>query len=272
MSTGTTAKNKSTPGSPLHHAAPSTGMDTFLEICTQFARKYLFLDVSTRAIVYLVFVLVLSLIAEYIPLPMDYYLTQKHNVFNRFGTKMGWFWTCLLLCPFIWLTSHCHHGSKSRALYDLSRMGVATFLWFIHVEQRTGKCHGALNSERFTCSVDGGKWIPGFDISGHSFLLIYSMLIICEERSRPTPQHIPNRFEYENFKELTKTIRYLFLGLFVLHLVWDFQLIVTALFYHTALHKLLGAIIAVLCWFVTYRVWYPVAFPSCHYQISALLA
>jgi hypothetical protein len=39
-----------------------------------------------------------------------------------------------------------------------------------------------------------------------------------------------------------------FVLLFLLHLLWDFQLVVTALYYHDFWQKMIGATIAVVCW------------------------
>lgn len=54
-------------------------------------------------------------------------------------------------------------------------------LRFLHYEQYTAKCHGAEHALRHTCDLEGGKWVSGFDISGHTFLLIYSILVMSEE-------------------------------------------------------------------------------------------
>lgn len=54
---------------------------------------------------------------------------------------------------------------------------------FVNFERMTGHCHGSEISSRSSCREDGGKWVPGFDISGHCFILIYSSLMICEEVS-----------------------------------------------------------------------------------------
>ena len=65
------------------------------------------------------------------------------------------------------------------------------FSRFIHVEKITGRCvhhkkEGANPFNRDECSVAGGKWAPGTDISGHAYLLIYCALIISEEVRSPT--------------------------------------------------------------------------------------
>lgn len=159
---------------------------------------------------------------------------------------------------------------------------------FVKIEYQTGKCHGSVGSSRNDCYVDGGKWIPGllnywysfiklfpvegFDISGHAFLLLYSILIITEEATsfrnwpiqpRVTAQHIPTRTDYDRFQQKTKFIQVFFslkimkisnnfqwnfVLLFFLNLLWDFSLCVTALYYHNLIQKLIGASIAVFCW------------------------
>lgn len=246
-------------------------------VCTQIARKYLFFDVKTRAMIYLLIVTALSVLADRIPLPINFYFVKKDNIFNTYGTKFGWGWTLLLACPFIFLTSYLHHRSVSKAVKDLSRMAIATFFWgfitasFVKFEQITGNCHGnEKGASRNDCSDLGGKWIPGFDISGHTFILIYSILVIAEEASafRNWPsgparsvQHIPNRQEYENYQKITKVIQTFFIALAILTFVWDFQLLVTILYYHSVGHKITAGLIAFGTWLFTYRLWYPMVFP-----------
>uniref|UniRef100_A0A915ED47 Uncharacterized protein n=1 Tax=Ditylenchus dipsaci TaxID=166011 RepID=A0A915ED47_9BILA len=173
-------------------------------------------------------------------------------------------------------TSFSHHGSYLKAARESTRLVIATFFWnfcthaFMRIDHHTGMCLGATNATSYSCADEGGSWIPGFDISGHTFLLIYSSLIISEEAKvfynwpaapRATTKHIPSVTEYENFKKLSKWIQYWFVGLFLLQLFWDFQLMVTVLYYHTLLSKFMGAVIAVMCWYSTYYLWFPLAFP-----------
>ncbi|KAI1722668.1 inositol phospholipid synthesis and fat-storage-inducing TM domain-containing protein [Ditylenchus destructor] len=237
------------------------------------AKKYLFLDVRYRAMSYFCAIVLLSYIAAILPPSKSSYFVQKHNILNQYGTKLGWFWTSILLIPFMWWTSSLHYESMSKAFCALSRYAIATFLWyfctgiFMHVEQQTSGC-----SDSYECNGSDqcctGKRATGFDISGHTFLLLYSILIINEEVSsfrnwpkapRTTPMHIPNVGEYNAYKKTTKYIRYLFVGLFCLHLFWDLQLVITVLFYHELLHKVFAAAIAVLCWASTYRLLFPLA-------------
>jgi hypothetical protein len=256
--------------------APTTAIDVFLGVSVQIARKYMFWNVARKALVYLGLVIVFSFASEIFPPANHYYFVQKHNVFNVYGTKLGWFWTCLFVCPFIWFTSIVHHRSKTKALADLTRMLIATVVWyfctafFVWFARFRGWCHGVDGALRDECALQGGKWVPGFDISGHAFILVYSVLLMSEEaaafRNWPStphssPQHLPSKTDFDNYKASTKIIQALFVGLFVLHLIWDVQLLVTSLYYHTPYHKLAGAVIAVFAWYFTYRLWYPKAFP-----------
>ncbi|KAI1708866.1 inositol phospholipid synthesis and fat-storage-inducing TM domain-containing protein [Ditylenchus destructor] len=242
------------------------------------AKKYLFLDVRYRAMSYFGAIILLSYLAAILSPSKSSYLVQKHNVLNQYGTKLGWFWTSILLIPFMWLTSTLHYESMSKALCALSRYAIATLLWylctgiFMHVEHQTSGCFDDKSNDFSECSGSDrcciGQRAAGFDISGHMFLLLYSILIINEEVSsfwnwprapRTTPMHIPNVSEYNAYKKTTKYIRHLFVGLFCLHIFWDLQLVITVLFYHEFLHKVFAAAIAVLCWASTYRLLFPFA-------------
>jgi hypothetical protein len=89
---------------------------------------------------------------------------------------------------------------------------------------------GAVAGQRRECFDLGGKWIPGFDISGHIFILLYSILLISEEASSfrnwpTTPRAVAdkrelNKIEHDSHKKKTRTVQWLFLGLFLVHLVW----------------------------------------------------
>ncbi|KAL7079034.1 hypothetical protein ACQ4LE_001554 [Meloidogyne hapla] len=280
---GTLRKRQQNVNNDLNNQTDNIGINsfnetkTFLEECLiNLAHNYLFIDVVKKVIAYLILVSILSIIAEFIELPKDLYIVQKHNVFNRFGTKIGWFWTCLLLSPFIWITSLIHSESHLKAFYNQIRLLIATigwYLWtnaFIKFEDQTGVCQGLNNSSKIDCYNGGGKWIPGFDVSGHTFLLLYSILIISEEsfsfknlpsKTQKTSKNLSTSQQIKRFEQIRKFVERNFICLFLLHLLWDFQLIVTALYYHNFLQKLVGAAIAVGCWAVTYRFWFIVGFP-----------
>uniref|UniRef100_A0A0N5APM1 FIT family protein n=1 Tax=Syphacia muris TaxID=451379 RepID=A0A0N5APM1_9BILA len=233
-----------------------SGTDEFFSIIfgisVQLARTYLFIKTAIKAVIYIVLVAILSFCGDPFQLTTNFYFAKKQNLLNEFGVKLGWFWTLLLLVPFIYITTKAH-GKNTYVVLDR----------FVIFERRTGRCYGSEQSSRSNCRTDGGKWIPGFDISGHCFLLIYSSLIICEESH--AFRNIPYVYEKGSTSRRTKqslnevfTIKIYFLLLFALHLIWDFELIVTTLCYHHIHHKLVGAAFGIACWYFTYHIWYPV--------------
>lgn len=143
----------------------------------------------------------------------------------------------------------------------------------------------------------------GFDISGHVFILIFSILIILEECAIMTGwEPLGDRLhslsmEYTNIhltsmapnsicsvgrpfcndlatnKRLFSSwvrynchknqIRVLFILITLLLIVWDFMLTQTAFFYHTFAEKILALIWAYSSWYFTYRF----LFPLLHLQV-----
>ncbi|KAI6179893.1 hypothetical protein M3Y98_00660300 [Aphelenchoides besseyi] len=250
---------------------PTNGIDVVHGVLVQIARKLLFIPPVKKAIFYITLISLLSMVSSYVDLPENYFM-QKHNVFNVYGTKLGWFWTVTISAPFIALTSFLHYNSAAMTFLHMTRLVVATFFWygcthtFTALERVTSKCHGATALQRRECFDLGGKWVPGFDISGHTFILLYSILLMSEEaisfRNWPispksTPINQPNKNDQSEFQKRTRTVQWLFIGIFIVHIIWDFQLIITSLYYHAVSHKILGGLFAIASWFVTYRLWYP---------------
>ncbi|VBB31030.1 unnamed protein product [Acanthocheilonema viteae] len=146
--------------STQHHSNVAEAFDAICGVSIQFARKYLYIRTDRKAIFHLLAVLVLSLFAAFVPLPNHYYFVKKNNILNSYFVKLGWFWTCVVVCPFIWFVSTAIGQSIS---------GASSIVpLFVVFEQMTGHCHGSKLSSRTSCAIDGGKWVPGFDISGIS--------------------------------------------------------------------------------------------------------
>ncbi|TKR93067.1 hypothetical protein L596_007596 [Steinernema carpocapsae] len=258
--------------SPTHRrvlAGPTTTSDIISGVTIQLGRRYLFADVLKKVYVYVIGVCILSFISAFGNLPQHFYFMRKDSFFNVYGTKIGWFWTWVAVAPFVYFATLFHTRNPNSAATHLLRLVVATFLWyfftdtFVSIEQKSGSCsikHGSLS--RADCRLKGGSWNRGFDISGHCFLMIYSILIICEEavafRRWPEYAGQGDAESIEDYRKNTNRVRWLFVGMLALHLLWDFQLVWTVLYYHTFLDKILGAFCAAASWFVTYRVIFPV--------------
>ena len=206
-------------------------------------------------------VVVGSFIHDFLPLPQSYF-SNKRNVLNVYFVKFGWGWTLVVLIPFISLTSSVYTSLNPLAiLKHLSRMAVATWGWyfwvnlFVYIEELTGFCEGeeTLISKR-SCYQEGFYW-DGFDISGHSFLSIYSALVIKEELQAKL--YWPSRFQHRNIARLVTPLVEVFsffAGLLLI--LWEFMLVFTTIYFHTVYQKVLGALIAIFTWYITYRVWY----------------
>ncbi|VVC86748.1 unnamed protein product [Leptidea sinapis] len=63
------------------------------------------------------------------------------------------------------------------------------------------------------------------------------------------------RTSYEKF---TTYIRALIIAIACLQVLWDVMLVSTILYYHIMVEKFISGVIAILTWFVTYRVWYTI--------------
>lgn len=60
---------------------------------------------------------------------------QKNNVLNSYFVKLGWFWTCVVVCPFIWYISTAIGQSISGASFNsflISSRNLTIFSHFGH--------------------------------------------------------------------------------------------------------------------------------------------
>ena len=221
-----------------------------------------------KAAIYWLVILTGSFLHDFFPFPQSY-LSNKRNVFNVYFVKLGWGWTLGLMIPFVCLTSLVYTSCDPFAmLKHLSRLAVGTFGWyfwvnfFVFIEEQTGFCEGeeTLTSKRI-CHLQGFHW-DGFDISGHTFLLTYSALIITEElqvkqwfSSTNSETDPPPHFKHLS-PLMAAVIDAFFTGSALLLLLWEFMLVCTTLYFHTVLQKVFGALIAFFTWYITYGIWY----------------
>ncbi|XP_060137846.1 fat storage-inducing transmembrane protein 1 isoform X2 [Zootoca vivipara] len=185
----------------------------------------------------------------------------KGGKFRKF-VRSAWGWTCIFLGGFILSVVYLATHRVLLTLRHLSRLGVGAGLWlgatetFLLIENLTGYCfdpvpEGILVNnlpDKWTCLHEGHKW-HGYDVSGHTFLLTFCCLLMVEETSvfrrylaQGHPAGVPLRLIF-------------LLNVFLLAL-WNFLLACTVVYLYDYSHKVVGAAIATLCWFLTYRVWY----------------
>lgn len=235
-----------------------------LERCAHFLKAYC-LTVAVRQRLYLVLLCIGitgSLFKEFSPLP-DSYLNNKRNFLNVYFVKVAWAWTFWLLLPFIAVTTFCLTRNPTQVLRRLSTLLVGTVIWyvctsfFMFIEDLTGNCYTSealhdLREEhenKKTCMTAGGVW-QGFDISGHSFLLPYCVLMIVEETA------VVHELKLQRNQHIHVIVSALFVALAVLALIWVWMFFCTAIYFHDIYQKLFGTAFGLLAWYGTYQAWY----------------
>lgn len=254
-------------------------------------RKFLFIDQEYRLKAYAILLFVVSSITDYQPAPKTYF-AQSHNFLNTYIVRYCWGWTSMLTGLFV-VTAYW--GNRIHLVKSFARLAVATAIWFSWtnlfdmIDKYTGQCTLKRQElpEAFpvkrNCFKNGGKW-DSFDISGHSFLLIWCVLFITEESNAITAWHNCKeitRLEMQNgenkvdsqinvsethsdrtlkslqrFKTIfaqSRIVETLFVGLALLTLFWEMMLVVTVLYFHTMIEKVIAGLIASFMWYIMYR-------------------
>ncbi|XP_017291390.1 fat storage-inducing transmembrane protein 2 [Kryptolebias marmoratus] len=213
--------------------------------------------------IFLVSFFVGSILKDLELVPETYFSSSK-NVLNVYFVKVSWGWTLLLLTPFVLLSNSAFSRNVSYLGRRLLSLVVATAVWyvctetFLYIEDITGACYESdtllvtnLNfMTKAACRRAGLHW-RGYDISGHSFILTYSALLIVEETS-------PMVFlSTATMSLLSKTaLSLLYVALNVITVLWVWMFVCTSVYFHDLSHKLLGTLCGLLGWYLTYRVWY----------------
>ena len=272
-------ENEQTP--PPKRYLRETGFNQMInEMIISTCQKYMEINLRKRLIYYGVLVVIGSILCDGTPGLIRAFLpfkTEKSNVLNQYFVKIGWFWTLVLLVPFQCLTRKAiDNSNKWYDLKSLVRVLVVTLAWYLsvssfnYIEISTGKCSKLSIKSRRECLKSGWSWM-GFDISGHTFILLFANLILFEE------SRIINGFENFGYlldgrdQELRKTtnqgcshykiyntllipVRVLYILITFLALLWDFMLIQTVLNYHSFLQKVLAFLWSVCSWHLCYHV------------------
>ncbi|XP_076840451.1 acyl-coenzyme A diphosphatase FITM2 [Brachyhypopomus gauderio] len=187
------------------------------------------------------------------------YFSNRRNLLNLYFVKISWGWNLFLLLPFI-SVSNFYNRNFTFVLKRLLSLVVATAIWylctesFMYIEDITGKCYESdslkVQREEFGTKVDcrnaGFLW-DGCDISGHSFILAYSTLIIVEEM---------DSMLYMMKQRRSALLEALYVALNVIVLIWIWMFGCTSVYFHNMVHKVLGTLFGILGWYVSYKVWY----------------
>ncbi|XP_043980009.1 acyl-coenzyme A diphosphatase FITM2 isoform X1 [Gambusia affinis] len=200
-----------------------------------------------------------SILKELDLVPQSYFSSSK-NLVNLYFVKVSWGWTLLLLTPYH-VFSRSANQSRAALSKRLLALAIATAVWyvctrtFLFIEDLTGSCFNSKTdpiANKFTskaaCREAGFHW-QGHDISGHSFILSYSSLLIMEETSAMRVLKMA-RVDRRTMLNLV----YVALNLIVVTWVWMFAC--TSVYFHRPQDKFLGTGCGLLGWYMTYRYWY----------------
>lgn len=193
---------------------------------------------NTRILVYCALILVCSLL----DLSEDYKI-HKTNILNQWFVKLGWFWTNAFIFPLMFATIRA--DDKETVSKTIFRFVLSTILWYTSV-----------NLFQY---IDDST---GFDISGHTFLMMFSNLIITSElelsRKRTGVDKRLNAKTKPAFssRSLEDQIPIIQTLLLILSVLWDFMLLQTALYYHTIVQKAIAAIWAIGSWYILHMIFY----------------
>lgn len=175
--------------------------------------------------------------------------------------KLSWGWNLALLLPFISL-SNSYNRNLVFVSKRLASLVVATAIWytctetFSYIEDVSGACYESYNMEavrtgfstKAVCKNAGYFW-ESFDISGHSFILSYSTLLIVEEM-------VPMLHLVQHYQNRTTILDALYLALNAIAIIWVWMFACTSVYFHNTIQKFLGTLFGVLGWYITYKVWY----------------
>lgn len=98
------------------------------------------------------------------------------------------------------------------------------------------------------CKSLGGKWIGGFDISGHFCFLVNISMILWMELIA-IAEHVCG---YDTVISLSSLQNHVITVAVVVLVAWIGMLLVTATYYHTIAEKLIGCVFGYICPFVMY--------------------
>lgn len=224
-------------------------------------RKLTKLEEQEAAVIFtIVLVILLGQVHSVLNDKIDNYFTNKHNIFNTFFVKKGWFWTVLLSVYF--------NVQYRRGLQSMLRIVLATLYWFVFTQWCFGSpimdklfiltggyCeheqHGIFSSSQ--CRQKKGLWKEGHDASGHVFLLSLSLILLWFEliKFRQLPAEISRfRARFRQLDDGASKAKLVLSNSIVLIVLlsglWIWMLLITSVHFHSFTEKVSGLLFSLL--------------------------
>ena len=271
--------SKATPKKKEIPLTPSNPLTFFLMCIIYLIKKIVFASAHVKIGAYMFALIICSLLKDFNLINQRYYLSRKQSLLNVYFVKFGWAWTLVTTVPFVLMTSIViTNGNQNLVRKNLTRLIIATFFWytltslFEIIDTRTGRCSLKSVQTKLDCKVNRNEWLESFDISGHTFLLMYSLLVMVEEskvfehwealkknlesKAQEAAENNETDKKIKWFIILTPFIKFFLISMAILAVLWEFMLLVTFLYYHEMMHKLIAACFAIAAWFITYQTWF----------------
>lgn len=266
------AINGNTSSKNRRHIAASPIPNFATSVVDFILRQLLTLNLTKMLIFYFAMVAFVSVVCD-LQKPVPGYFSNKKNVFNQYFVKLGWGWTLLGICSLLCLTNFVENkGEFKNFQSSVVRVAVMSVLWYICThsfewfENVSGHCKFSPgHSTKRACLRAGFSWL-GFDVSGHCFLLLFSIIFINQEckaldkiskkldeleRDGSANENPPSLLSLLNCRLY---LRIIMIFLAFLMLLWTVMMFFTSVYFHTVVQKLLGLAIATSCWFLVYKV------------------
>jgi len=208
-----------------------------------------------------ILVLLLSVTSILVIIPSSFF-DNPDNILNTLFVKWAWGWTMYSLLPAVvlvsWAIGDDFRQSSIRAALKIVLFGSTG--WFLGTQltfkigDYTGTCVDSNFSEvssfgtKRLCRSNGHTW-DYFDISGHTFLLSWSVYIIIAELLEPAREFFKKTHSF--LLEVITLLAIVWNGLLVI--LWILMLVSTQLYFHTIGEKILAKFLADV-FFVLYRL------------------
>ncbi|XP_065834176.1 acyl-coenzyme A diphosphatase FITM2-like [Oscarella lobularis] len=207
---------------------------------------------------------------DLLPQPLHDFFANKMNPLNQYFVKWAWAWTfsVSLLCITL-IYCHLDPPRYSEWLSHYFMLILWTVIWYVctsffdFLGHYTGTCSLADHKGKRACASSGGEW-SDFDISGHSFLLSFSILVLYTvQKSITTVCNYTNQtFYFSTSRYFTIALRVCVTLLQLTSLVMLFS---TSLYFHKTVpqyegifSKILGTGFGISGWaFVYFYCAYP---------------
>lgn len=202
-----------------------------------------------------------------ITLPMSFVFHRYHRIIqqnwlnqwlNELFVAGGYLWFSIAMASMLYYnyrkTSTWNTGCRNIAIiYGINTvvsMSCAIWLFgpclFERIEVFTGgHCSGDDSLTQYQCWDHDMDWVPGFDTSGHYFLLISTSMLTIDYvvktgvlRMKPPARLLEAQTDVSDTKFRKVVLGYL---LFLVG-VWYFEYLITSIFFHTVLERIMGMI------------------------------